>query len=49
LLKLFKDLDIILKDGDDSDISGAELCDEMQSIKTLLSDDENSPLKFCSV
>jgi hypothetical protein len=36
LLKLCKDLDIILTDGDDSDISGTELCDEIQSIKTLL-------------
>jgi hypothetical protein len=45
LLKLCKDLDIILADGDDSDISGTELCDEIQSIKTLLSDDVNSPLK----
>jgi hypothetical protein len=46
LLKLCKYLDIILKDGDDSDISVTELCDEIQSIKTLLSDDENSPLKI---
>jgi hypothetical protein len=44
LLKLCKDLDIILSDGDDSDISGTELCDEIQLIKTLLSGDVNSPL-----
>jgi hypothetical protein len=35
LLKLRKDLDIILTHGDDSDISGTELCDEIQSIKTF--------------
>jgi hypothetical protein len=46
LLKLRKDLDIILTGGDDSDFSGTELCDEIQSIKTLLSDDVNSPLKI---
>jgi hypothetical protein len=46
LLKLCKDLDTILTDGDDSDISRTELCDEIQSIKTLLSVDVNSPLEF---
>jgi hypothetical protein len=49
LLKICKDLDIILTYGDDSDISGTELCDEIQSInqsiKTSLSDDVNSPVK----
>jgi CheY-like chemotaxis protein len=49
LLKICKDLDIILTDGDDSDISGTELCDQIQSIKTLLSVDVNSPLKLCSI
>jgi hypothetical protein len=47
LLKICKDLNIILPDGGDSDISGTELCDEIQLIKTLLSDD--SPIKFCGI
>jgi hypothetical protein len=46
LFKIRKDLDIILTDGDDSDISGTELCDEIQSIETLLSDVVNYPLKM---
>jgi hypothetical protein len=46
LLKLCKDLDIILTDGDDSDISRTELCYEIQSVETFLSDDVNSPLKI---
>jgi hypothetical protein len=46
LLKLCKDLGIILTDGDDSNISGSELCDEIQSLETLLSDDVNSVKNF---